>query len=121
MDLSLYDTAINWSIQLTCLYDGIPKSLLIDKYYYYNPDKPSLKIIDLAKERFQSTSDLNSMIELIKYILDKNDVYDDDSIKNKKYWYSMIFFKMIDTVMIFISWNSSTVNAKTMLDLRTII
>ena len=57
-------------------------SLLIDKYYYYNPDKPSLKIIDLAKERFQSTSDLNSMIELIKYILDKNDVYDYDRINN---------------------------------------
>ena len=57
-------------------------SLLIDKYYYYNPDKPNLKIIDVAKEHFSSTSDLNSMINLISYILDKNDVYDYDRINN---------------------------------------
>jgi hypothetical protein len=57
-------------------------ALMIDKNYYYNPDFPSLKIIDLAIESFPEKNSLESMIKLINYVITKNDNYEYDRINN---------------------------------------
>jgi len=67
-------------------------AFLMDKNYFYNPDKPQLKILDLAKEKFPDSTNIDSMIRLVEYIIKKNDIYDYDRINNTADVDNMIVF-----------------------------